>query len=368
MFLTCMCLFIGSLTTLQISVYANASEGEKNDSFETADSCTLGIKDIPIYFTKISNYNEQDISIIKESSLAEIKESIKSKSNDLSRDKENNYLHISKKGYEIFEVEESLKANIVNDPLYKSIFESLNELIDNGVKVNYVNIYVKENPRMTSRNNNLDDPAYWESQCQYLGSYNGYKFLYLESATNVESSWVTPGNIDIKLKWDEITKSSIEALADHYVKGVYYKTARAAYSALSTLFSSFESPLSITYSESGGYVKAKVSGDLYSRTILIRDKKDRIPGYAYYNWGSTQQFKAYMKVDAKWPVRKRPGGTYEYHQNQETYGPYYSNTPGFYGNTTLYQSIISLYENTQGYFTHVENIDVHKIIANLLKN
>ncbi|WDC83418.1 hypothetical protein PL321_11780 [Caloramator sp. mosi_1] len=52
---------------------------------------------------------------------------------------------------------------------------------------------------------------------------------------------------------------------------------------MSTLFSSFDVPLSITYSSSGGYIKAKVSGDLYIRTVFIKDNKDRIPGYAYYN-------------------------------------------------------------------------------------
>ena len=104
------------------------------------------------------------------------------------------------------------------------------------------------------------------------------------------------------------------------------------------------------------------------KKVVFSDNLNRVPGYAYYDWGYLQSFKAKTKVDAKWPVSVRPGGTtYDYETNTYTY-PYWKtvNTPGFNGNTTLYQSVKSLYENTMGYFTHDEMIDIQYAIASLL--
>ncbi len=103
------------------------------------------------------------------------------------------------------------------------------------------------------------------------------------------------------------------------------------------------------------------------RTIYIQDKLDRIPGYAYYQWGNTEEFKATLKLDAKWPTAVRPGGTYDYNTEVSTVGGQQSSrTPGFFGNSTLYRSIISLYKNELGYFPHNERIDFMSIIAKLL--
>jgi len=142
------------------------------------------------------------------------------------------------------------------------------------------------------------------------------------------------------------------------------EAVKAVSGALKTFFDIYTPPISVEYSTAGGYLKAKVSGTLYIRTILIKDVLDRIPGYAYYDWGTTEQLKAKLKIDAKWPIGKRPGGTYEYDTRTYTYEPtYVSNTPGFYGNSTLYRSVIDLYENTMGYFTHNEHIDIGSVVA-----
>ncbi len=323
------------------------------------------LSEIPIYFTYINNYNEDNINSIKESVSKQIDEAKKYVSNSSSKDNVNEQLHISKDAYEIIEVEKFSKVDIITNPLYKRTFMRVQELVEQGKKVNYINIFLNRPDAMTL-SNDPDDPEYWEEHCVYLGTYNNYKFLYLESALNVESSWVTPGNIGTSLKWNEIAQKTLEAVLGHYVKDRFYKAVKAAANGLSTFFSFFDTPLSVTYSSSGGYLKAKVSGDLYVRTIFIQDKLDRVSGYAYYDWGSTEQFKAHLKVDAKWPTSVRPGGTYNYEYGTYTYGAQYSNTPGFYGNSTLYSSIISLYENTTGYFTHIETIDVYSIVTSLL--
>lgn len=158
----------------------------------------------------------------------------------------------------------------------------------------------------------------------------------------------------------------MEVVCDHYVKGDFYKAVKAASEKLSTLFSIYESPLTISYSSSEGYVKAKVSGDIYIRTVLIRDDLDRVEGYAYYSWGTTQRFAAALRVDSKYPYKRNASGTYEYRYPSKTYPTKNSSTPGYYGNATLYASIIQLYNNTIGYFTHDESIDVTSAVASML--
>lgn len=241
-------------------------------------------------------------------------------------------------------------------------------MIDSGVKVNYVNLFsgASDVDNAVRAAGDPDDISYWEDNCESLGTYSGYKFLYLESSAGVESSEVVPGNISGSWKWSEIAKKSIEVLCDHYVKGNFYKAIKAVSSGLSTLFSIYESPLTISYGSSEGYIKAKVSGDIYIRTVLIRDDLDRVEGYAYYGWGTTQRFAAALRVDAKYPYHKNPSGTYEYKYPSYTYQTQYSQTPGYDGNATLYNSIIQLYNNTIGYFTHDESIDVSSAVASLL--
>lgn len=58
--------------------------------------------------------------------------------------------------------------------------------------------------------------------------------------------------------------------------------------------------------------------------------------------------------------RKRDTRTYTYPNWREV------KTPGFDGNAALYQSVINLYQNTTGYFTHDETIDVDSVIASII--
>ena len=321
---------------------------------------TKELIEIPIYFTYVNN-NLDDIDFIKESVSSEL--------DDITKnvvDKSSEQLHIIQTGYKIIQIEKSLKIDVITNPLYVDTFTRIQEMINQGVKVNYVNLFVKEQDA-TTLSNDPNDPAYWEEICTYLGTYNNYKFLYLESAANVESSWVTPGNIGASLKWNEIAKKTLEAVLDHYIKGNFYKAVKAVSSGLSSFFDYVDTPLSVTYSSAGGYLKAKVSGTVYLRTVLIRDRLDRIPGHAYYTWGHTERFQSNLKIDAKWPISLRPGGTtYNYSTGTHTFPAQYSNTNGFYGNSTLYSSIINLYENTIGYFTHDETIDINSIVTKLL--
>lgn len=270
--------------------------------------------------------------------------------------------------YEILPLNDSQKKNVLESPIYDSTFSSIQDIIDSGVTVKYINLFSVDSPNTVSARaaGDTDDLSYWENNTAYLGTYDGYRFQYLESSAGVESSEVTPNNITGSLKWNEIAKKTLQVVCDHYVKNDYYKAVKAVANGLSTLFSFYENPLTVSYSSSQGYVKAKVSGDIYIRTVLIRDDLDRVKGYAYYNWGTTQRFAAALRVDAKYPYHKNSSGTYEYRYPSYTYPTQYSNTPGYYGGPTFYKSVIDLYKNTIGYFTHDERIDVYSAVASLL--
>lgn len=360
-----LCLFFMLVTFVSgtISVYAGETINQMsvddcvnvNLSSETIEK----IGDIPIYFTYIENAGETEL--IKEAAIKEIDDKRENGAKNLGVD----YFLISNDDYKVVEIEEASRDEIISNPIYRGTFLRIEELVNQGVTVNYVNLFMKE-VDVTPLSNNLDDPTYWENNYEPLGNYNNYKFLYVESASNVESSWVTPGNISSTLKWNEIVNKTLEAVLDHYVKGDFYKAVRAVSSSLSTFFDSVDTPLSVTYSTAGGYLKAKVSGTLYVRTILIEDKLDRVSGYAYYDWGQTEEFSANLKIDAKWPTSNRTSGTYEYGTGTYTFPAQSSRTPGFYGGSALCGSVIDLYENTVGYFTHNEKIEINSIIANLL--
>lgn len=270
--------------------------------------------------------------------------------------------------YNITPLNDAQRQDVLDSPMYAATFSRINDIIDSGVTVKYINLFspCSQNLAVGRAAGDPSDITYWEQNCPYLGTYNGYKFLYLESSAGVESSEVTPGNISASLKWNEIAKKTLEVVCDHYVKNSYYKAVKAVANGLSTLFSFYENPLTVSYSPSREYVKAKVSGDIYIRTVLIRDDLNRVNGYAYYNWGITERFAAALRVDAKYPYKQNVSGTYEYRYPSHTYPTQYSNTPGYYGGTEFYKSVIALYNNTIGYFTHDEVIEVNSAVASLL--
>lgn len=282
------------------------------------------------------------------------------------------YLNDKSATYDIVQLDESQKKNVLENPIYALAFKQIQDAIAGGTTVKYINFFSKTADVVGTGRAAGDpsDASYWEENCRSLGTYNGYKFLYAETSYGVESSEVVPGNISGSWKWDEIAKKVLKVGCTQLVKkggyDKYYKAVKAASNALSTLFSLYDSPLSISYSSSSGYLKAKVSGDIYLRIVMIRDDLNRIDGYAYYNWGTTARFAAAMRVSAKYPYKKNASGTYEYKYPSYTHATQYSSTPGYAGNVDLYKSIIELYSNTSGYFTHDESIDVGSAVASIL--
>lgn len=344
----CMFLAIMLLCSTTVAFAYNAQPiSPVNDG--TVSKVSIDVSDIPIYITAITD-----------NSL-----SIKNTANNVIKNNllnENNQLSMKSTDYNIKKLSVAEKREILDNPMYKDTLLRVEEMIKQGVKVNYINYFMKAKHTTKGDNN---DPEYWEENCEYLGTYDGYKFLYLESSSNVESSWVTPDNMSTSISWTSLASAAFKAYIYFGVGGVYSKVLTIL-GSLQDFFNSVQSPLKVTYSESGGYIKFKVSGNLYYRTVIIRDKNNRVEGHAYYPWGSTEQTKLNTKLDAKWPTSERPGGEYNYDTDTHTYPKRTNSTPGFYGNSTLYKKIIALYENEHGYFTHNENIDVNRLIVDML--
>ena len=258
------------------------------------------------------------------------------------------------------------RQKIYDSPIYMPTLERIQELLNDGVKLNYLNFYLPRTATLSNAVDDTDDPEYWEETYPELQTYKGYKFLYMETSAGIESSEVSPGNIQPSFSWPAIAQKAIEGSINLFVDDNLSRAISAFEAALEDLFDIYENPLTVTYGESEGYIKAKVSGDLYIRTILIRDDLDRIEGYAYYGWGTTECFKGAMRVNAKYPYYKRPSGLYEYR-----YPSYSTNrrsviTDNFYGTIALYEEIIRLYNNPIGYFTYNEHLDVGNLIASIV--
>ena len=189
---------------------------------------------------------------------------------------------------------------MLRSPVYKSTIARIQEVINGGATVKYINLYSKD-PQIVNgqRAADLNDPAYWESNYESFGTYNGYKFLYVESSAGVETNEVEPGNISGTLKWDAIMKKTLNVAFDYFVKDSYFKAAKKISGKLSSWLNYYKAPLTISYSPSRDYVKAKVSGDLYIRTVLIQDKLNRVNGYAYYDWGTAEMFAAALRENIR---------------------------------------------------------------------
>lgn len=320
---------------------------------------------LPVYITTLKDADNDQLKEAVENVIVKDVEVSKNDNDKVTALSQESRLDVDASGYQVTELDLFQKNKILQNELFAGTFENVQSLIDDGVDVSYINLFVKEEydiPNASTLASNSNDPSYWESTCNYLGTYNGYKFLYLESAAGVNSSWVTPGNIS-GISWPSIIAKSAKSLIGLTKNGAL-STIVVGTDLLSNLFTS--TPLKITYSSAGSYLKAKVSGTLYMRDVFIRDKLNRVSGYAYYQWGRTEQTKLVVKYDAKYPTKKRTSGTYEYFDGTKTSATHTTNTPGFKGNSTLYQNILNMYNNTSGYFIYAENLNINKLVVKLL--
>ncbi len=369
-FLSCCFIFLAG------SAYAYEPEFEKIqvDDEIVSREVIKNVADIPVYVTYISDWNESTDSV-KEQANAELKQAIARSVQTMGMVHESHEeaspLMVQNARYTIVEVGNEERSALINRPAFANTFNRAAELVEQGITVNHINFFVPQSFSTTS-SFDASDPAAWEAECPALcpagGSnvYNGYKFLYLESSLSVETTPAEPGNVGT-FRWGTLVTKLFKLVCDIKVKNEIYQSISAASGRLSDFYGLYDPPYDVVYSNSRGYLKLWISGDLYTRTILISDNLNRISGYAYYGWGTLERFRGRTKADSKWPTNQLPSGVYEYDTRTYTYPDWNEvKSPGFYGNTTLYTSVINFYKNTLGYFTHVESVDLDSLFSSIL--
>jgi hypothetical protein len=266
----------------------------------------------------------------------------------------------------IREVVSDEKALLFNEMEYLPTLERAANLKRHGVTISSINFYLfADTERATTLG--VGDAAYWENRYNLLGTYNSYKFLYADSATTITTSWVEPDNLTGSMNWVSLAANTLRSICDVFVEGSFYSAVTVANDLMSTIFSAYTPPYSVTYSnasDSEFYIRVK--GTLYVRTVFIKDINNRIPGYAYYAWATTEQSRFQQGYDLYYPIGKISNYAYLYNDLLESGTLITASTPGFSGNASFYSRVISSYNNLIGYFPCEETIDITSVLTSLL--
>jgi hypothetical protein len=342
------------------------------------------LENIPIYVTvlDVSDFNERQALQTEISN--ELKQKIESNydvtgqsklNKKTSKESAEDYIRINGEKFRLAEVTVIERTALFNNPVFFSTFSRASQLIESDVRVKNINFYINgiPEPEISGvRSGGIDDPSYWEGICNplesYGGLYNGHKFLYLESSISIETPEVVPGNITSSFNWGTFLSKSAQSFVNMYI-GTVSTFVSVAKETISNILGSITTPLSVTYgAASGGYIKTRVVGQLYMRTVLIRDDDDRVPGYAYYSWATTEQTRLQQSVASFAPVSRRTPTTYNYEYESDSSSVKTKSSSGFYGGASFYASVISLYNNYMGYFTHNEILDISSLTSSIIAN
>lgn len=276
--------------------------------------------------------------------------------------------------YETISLSKAQKENVLSFPIFASIFEEAKNCIASGVTIKYINLYVPSaetfinNFNLASTDQDLADPSWWERNFYYFGAYGGYKFLYIESSMQFETPFVNPSELTASMNWSDVLKFCLTTALDTVVDNGVYEAARFTTDLVSTVVGAYNPPLPLTFSPSQEYFKVRVSGDKYTRLVVISDNLNHFNGYAYYEHGSTSKVVAVSRVEAKYRYKQNASGTYEYiYPSYSTPKTTLCNS-GYYGNTAFFQNMIRNYQYPVGYTQYIEDISVRRVAANLIKS
>ena len=260
--------------------------------------------------------------------------------------------------------------SIYSTPSLRSTYRQVADLLCSGIAVKSIKTYFVGSSadsieKMLERSGNYNDPTYWESLYPEVGIYQGYKMLYGETEIDVETQLLEEDNITSSFQWSTFLSKSIKSLGMMAISGNNtYVTI--GLDTVSNILGSVQSPMSVTYGIGGGYIKHKVVGTLYVRTIFIRDLDNRVNGYAYYDWGTVEQTKLQQHLESKYPISQRTPTTYNYLNKSGDGTMYTKATSNFYISSGIKQKVYNAYKNTSGYFPYIETLDVSSIVRNII--
>lgn len=357
-----------------LAIECNETENILN--LESVRDLEFNIEDIPVFITEVNSADLTQLTDIKNSATdyldAQIAERRQLNNNtDIKGKNENNLnnqlISNFNTDYSIIELTYDEKNDLFLHPIYKYSMLRGNEIIASGINLEYINIL---KPTNTSSSRSLvsdsDSEEYWESECEYFGSRNGYKFLYTETAYRITTNYVTPGNVTSTFNWGDFASSIVETVAS-MAAGSMNRVVQIAETAVSIMLGSIKPALSVTYEEAAdGDIEVAIDGHIYTRTVFIQDKLDRFTGYAYYYIGGADQAKIYQKMMALVPTGIRTSTTYEYTLYQGQSSKLTFNTPGFLPSREICETYIDYYNMTGAYLTYEETLDPGSLITSLI--
>lgn len=324
---------------------------------------------IPVFISTVNDNEVYEGEELKTEISNKIGKSIKNSERLTLKNRKHIHLYDAK--FEVAELTDIEKACVLSFTPFERTFQEARRLVENGVMVESINFFLKDNMFKGSSNyssSDINNPAYWESNYNYLGTYNGYKFLYIEGSIAISTTPATPGNVNASFEWGTLLQKTVKNVAVMVVDSVS-KGLNVFTDTISNVVGSIATPYSVNYgSASESYIKTHVSGDLYIRTVLIRDLDNRVNGYAYYEWGSTNQTRLFQIIEAKYPVSRRTSTTYNYNVISKSSGVKKANTPGFFGNQVFFAKVYDRYKNPYGYFPYNETLDVNSIVATIVNS
>ena len=288
-----------------------------------------------------------------------------------SESDESHMIHLNNKGYTIQYIDRESINSYYSNPLYNSVLSRAFRLAQEN-QSDYIILYLPNSGSDSNsimRSNDPNDESYWTQNTNYLNYKNGYIFRYLDAETSVNTNYFTPDNLSGSLNWQTIATMGVKLAAKYYKNGQFIQTVTSAIDSLSNIIDIYNPPISVTYSNAtGSSLRSKASGTCYVRDIFIRDNLDRISGFLYYSWATVEYSELYLRTETRWPI-SYSAGAYHYAEgynisSMQTYG-----TPGYNNNSSsILTTIIALYENTSGYFTHSETLNINSAILSLTTN
>lgn len=350
------CLVLALVIGLNMIVPAYATPG----STPREKLAFQSLADIPIFVAKTDSLDDAT----KDAINGLIRESISERSATKAIDSliASGRIEIRTAQLDIMELTSAEREEAFTSGLFTAAFKAMQETIDQGEAINHITLYLPAGGSIMAVGA-VDDPSYWENMFPVLGTYNGYKFLYSEASASRKTPFVEVANLSPSINWSALPGAIIKASIDFFVNQVADNILDTI-GTLANFFGIIQPPLPISYGASGTYLEYNVSGDLYYRTIYIRDLQNKVPGYAYYQWGLTQRFRGRVTCNPKWAVKPNDGGGYEYFTEYKS-GPYLEvKTSGYDEETAPLASILNRY-NGAGYMPHEELLDVQNIIYNM---
>ncbi len=254
-------------------------------------------------------------------------------------------------------------------------YENSISCVSEGDELNYINFLLPKSSSKTLAAGDPDDPQYWYDNSTTLCYYAGYNIRYIESELNIDAKVIPEGDVigslSPQMTWGSLLASTLSFACDVFLPSGASEVVSTITGVSSIIGSVATVPSQTTLSQVSGSLQIYYTtlGTYYVRTILIEDKNDRIPGYAFYSWGTTERAHIIVSFTGKKPRVQNFSGTWEYDSYEAPDVKRNILTPSHGSTSVTYLSeLIRLYENESGYFTYGEHLDLSSGIIGILSS